>query len=103
MSATSTPARWARWQITEPLRLIRMSSRELLSPRPLTSQELMAALWESRLVPGEELRRLSAECGSAPEDGFGLGQEAMRRGLLTPFQLEQLLAGNGEHLVLGGY
>jgi serine/threonine protein kinase len=61
----------------------------------------MAALWESRLLPGEKLRRLSAE--RATDDGPAWTQDLMRRGALTPFQAEQLLAGNGDRLVLGGY
>jgi serine/threonine protein kinase len=80
-----------------------MSSRDLLAPIPLTSHELLAALWESRLLPGEEVRLLSAEGTDAPEDGTAWAQALVQRGVLTAFQVEQLIAGNGERLILGGY
>src|SRR5947209_8179324 len=89
--------------VHEAPRPIRMRCRDLLSPTALMVHEFMAALWESRLLPGEELRRLSAEGANAPCDGAAWASELMQRGLLTAFQGEQLLAGNGERLVLGGY
>ncbi|HEY1861202.1 MAG TPA: serine/threonine-protein kinase, partial [Gemmataceae bacterium] len=80
-----------------------MRSRDLLVPIPLTAHELLAALWESRLLPGEEVRRLSAEWTGAPEDGAAWAQTLVQRHILTAFQVEQLAAGNGEQLILGGY
>jgi serine/threonine protein kinase len=78
-----------------------MRNREPPSPFALSASEVMAGLWESRLFPGEELRRLSAERGT--DDGPAWTQDLVRRGALTAFQAEQLLAGNGDRLVLGGY
>jgi serine/threonine protein kinase len=78
-----------------------MPNRELSSPITSTASEVMAALWESRLLAGEELRRLSAERDT--DDGPAWIQSLLSRGVLTPFQAEQLLAGNGDRLVLGGY
>jgi serine/threonine protein kinase len=87
----------------DPPRVIRMRSRDLIAPIPLTSHELMAALWESRILPGDDVRRLSAECANASVDGSAWAQTLVERGLLSAFQVEQLAAGNGERLVLGGY
>jgi serine/threonine protein kinase len=78
-----------------------MRNREITSPFAPAASEVMASLWESGLLPGEELRRLSAE--RVTDDGAAWIDFLTRRGVLTPFQAEQLLAGNSDRLVLGGY
>jgi formylglycine-generating enzyme required for sulfatase activity/serine/threonine protein kinase len=63
----------------------------------------LETLRDSRLLPPEDVERLIAEQPERFADAQALGQELLRRGLLTSYQLEALLGGNGAGLVLGPY
>src|SRR5262249_12092765 len=65
-----------------------------------TVADLLAALRGVNLLAparAEELTR------AAPGDARGLARELVRRGLLTPFQVNELFLGRGQGLVLGPY
>src|SRR5215813_4523267 len=62
---------------------------------------LLEALREYRLLEEEQLNRLALEVRAHALDAEPLATELRRRGLLTAFQAEQLLAGRAADLVLG--
>jgi len=62
---------------------------------------LLESLREYRLLEEEQLSRLVLEVRAHALDAEALAAELCRRGLLTAFQAEQLLAGRGADLVLG--
>ncbi|HKI33258.1 MAG TPA: protein kinase [Gemmataceae bacterium] len=63
--------------------------------------DFLCALRASGLLPPETLAALAP--GSASRDPRAWASELIERGLLTGYQAEQLLAGNGQSLVLGQY
>ncbi len=63
----------------------------------------LETLRDSRLLPPDQVERLAAEQADRFADAQGLGQDLLRRGLLTPYQLEALLNGHGAGLALGPY
>ncbi|HKB38472.1 MAG TPA: protein kinase [Gemmataceae bacterium] len=67
----------------------------------ISSPVLLEALREYRLLEEEQLNRLALEVRAHALDAEPLATELRRRGLLTAFQAEQLLAGRAADLVLG--
>src|SRR5262245_57863721 len=59
-------------------------------------------LRDSRLLETSQLAQLPPD-RLRFADAAALGQELVRRGWLTPYQLDELLHGSGRRLVLGNY
>jgi serine/threonine protein kinase len=66
------------------------------------SKSLIATLHEVRLIDQADLPQVNNLQARFP-DAKGLGAQLIRAGLLTPFQVNQLLKGRGADLVLGPY
>jgi serine/threonine protein kinase len=61
-------------------------------------------LLETGLVPAAELNRLLGQPGAAPPANLPeLASELIRRGLLTPYQVQMVACGKGKQLFLGNY
>jgi serine/threonine-protein kinase len=71
------------------------------SPLVSPPEDLLAALRASGLLPAETVESLAA--GHDGRDPRAWASELVERGLLTGYQAEQLLAGNGRSLLLGQY
>jgi serine/threonine-protein kinase len=65
------------------------------------AEDFLAALRDSGVLPPDTVEALAA--GAAPRDPRALASELVERGLLTGYQADQLLAGNGPSLLLGQY
>jgi serine/threonine protein kinase len=65
--------------------------------------ELRAALRASRLLSTQQVDSLPDVPASSPLDGRSWADGLVAEGVLTSFQVEQLLAGQGASLVLGPY
>jgi serine/threonine-protein kinase len=68
-----------------------------------TASELVYWLNKCELLEPSRWDLLVHQLQGRYQDGLSLGKELVRLGWLTPFQLEQLLEGNGELLSLGPY
>jgi serine/threonine-protein kinase len=66
-----------------------------------TADDFLASLRASGLLSQETIATLAADC--EPRDPRAWASELVERGLLTGYQAEQLLAGNGSDLILGQY
>ncbi|MGE3803199.1 MAG: WD40 repeat domain-containing serine/threonine protein kinase [Gemmataceae bacterium] len=80
------------------------SPAEVPAPPPTLarSSELAAKLDELGLLPTERAAQLKELAGKFPE-ARALGRELLQREWLTPFQVNQLLQGRDDELVLGPY
>src|SRR5258708_7291632 len=67
-----------------------------------TAPALTHAIRQLSLLPAEQQGELAALEAGFP-DPVELAAELQRRGWLTAYQSEQLLQGDGHHLVLGSY
>lgn len=63
----------------------------------------LEAMRKSRLLEAEQLNEIVRADGQRYAEPLALAKELVRRGILTPFQVNQLLQGNGSELVLGNY
>src|SRR5260370_895498 len=73
---------------------------------PACTQDLLAALRAARLLTDEQtehVRARWAEKGAAVDDPRQRVHELVEAELLTPYQAEQVLAGNAHQLRLGRY
>jgi serine/threonine-protein kinase len=72
---------------------------------PANSQELLTTLRAARLLTAEQQEQWRARWAGDPEtdDPRARADELVGAGLLTPYQREQVLAGNARHLRLGRY
>src|SRR5262249_30641865 len=68
-----------------------------------TLADLTATLSRLRLVEAPRLEELLRQGGVASGDARGLARELVRRGWLTPFQVNELFLGRAESLVLSPY
>jgi eukaryotic-like serine/threonine-protein kinase len=66
------------------------------------SKSLVAVLQESRLIEPADLQQVNGWQQRFP-DAKGVGAHLIRAGMLTPFQVNQLLQGRSADLVLGPY
>jgi serine/threonine protein kinase/WD40 repeat protein len=64
---------------------------------------LVEAIARLGLIEPERLRQLSQELAGQPLDAHQLGRDLMKRGLLTAFQVNHLLQGHEQPLVVGPY
>jgi hypothetical protein len=64
---------------------------------------LLAALRAHPLLDEPRLTELAGNSATGDDDAAALGRELVRRGWLTRYQVERLLAGQGDELVLGAY
>jgi serine/threonine-protein kinase len=65
--------------------------------------DFIESLWQSRLVDLDLLGELTKESGPGTKSPDVVAAELVERGLLTPFQAEQCLVGDGRGLKLGQY
>ncbi len=73
---------------------------------PGSSSELLAVLSAARLLTDEQTEQWRSRWTSDAEmanDPHRQGRELVEAGLLTPFQMEQILAGHASQLRLGRY
>lgn len=63
----------------------------------------LEAMRRCRLLEAEQLDDIERAAAPRYPDPLELAKELVRRGMLTPFQVNQLLQGNGGELVLGNY
>lgn len=68
-----------------------------------SSAELVQFLQQLALLPPERMRTVQGELLASFPQARGLAQELLRRGWLTPYQVNQLLSGRGGELILGPY
>src|SRR4051795_4081103 len=66
-----------------------------------TAASLVEQLRACRLLDGDQFGQLAAS--PLPEDPRALARECVRRGWLTPFQVNRLFTGRGETLLLDSY
>jgi serine/threonine-protein kinase len=64
---------------------------------------LLASLRDTQLLEPETLDQVSRLPQARDEDPMPLTRELIQRGLLTPYQVNQLVKGNGKELVVGPY
>src|SRR5262245_45907106 len=68
-----------------------------------TATDLVSALGQLGILKQAQLDELKAALmGRAPEPRV-LAKELVRRGWVTPYQINQLLQGRGQELILGPY
>src|SRR5690348_16780010 len=67
---------------------------------PLSRQELLAVLQETRLLPSEDLERAAGLPGSS---GQALAEALVEAGVLTPFQRDEVLQHRQDRLRIGNY
>src|SRR5262245_65659566 len=65
--------------------------------------DLVDALRKFHLLDQRHLRSVSAQIQGAKADARTVCQKLMQQGLLTPFQVNQLLQGKVHELLLGSY
>ncbi len=65
--------------------------------------EFLSLLSDRRLVEPEQLEEISRDLVTHCDDSSQLAPLLVERGLLTPYQAEQILSGHGQQLVLGHY
>lgn len=70
-----------------------------MDSQTLISQMRQLDLWPDELSVQEELLRIQHQL----PDGRQMGQEIIKRDLLSSFQINQILRGKGERLVVGPY
>jgi serine/threonine-protein kinase len=63
----------------------------------------VAALQQSRLLTAERLKEVSGDLQARFSEPRDLARHLMRLDWLTPYQINQLFQGRGQHLVLGPY
>jgi serine/threonine protein kinase len=68
-----------------------------------TAAELVAALRKHSLLKPEQLDDVARQTGGKQLDARTLAQKLLQAGSLTPYQVNQLLQGKGQELVLGSY
>lgn len=68
-----------------------------------SASALVDAVRRHRLLDPPQLAELSGDLFTRFPDPRGLAQELIRRAWLTPYQINQLLQGRGQELVLGSY
>src|SRR6516165_7767235 len=64
---------------------------------------LLASLRDTQLLEPETLDQVSRLPQARDEDPMPLTRELIQRGLLTPYQVNQLVKGNVKELVVGPY
>jgi len=64
---------------------------------------LLEALRRSQLLEAGQLQELAAQLPPSPVDGTALARVLLRRAWMTPYQVQQLVQGKVEELVLGEY
>src|SRR5262249_9812184 len=77
-------------------------SHEDLGP-PRSAAELVDHLGRIPLASPAQRAALSRQMGTGAADPRSLSQDLLRRGWLTPYQINQLMLGRGRELVLGPY
>jgi serine/threonine protein kinase/WD40 repeat protein len=80
-----------------------VQSPSTLVPERPGGDAILAAVARLGLVEPERLRQLSLELAGRSLDGQQLGRELLQCGLLTPFQINSLLQGQDERLLVGPY
>src|SRR5437016_5408683 len=68
-----------------------------------TTSDLVDSLRRSRLLEPEHLQEVTIYLQTRFTESRGLAKELVQRGWLTPFQVNQLLQGKPDHLLLGPY
>jgi serine/threonine protein kinase/WD40 repeat protein len=76
----------------------------LIAPvQPITTPILVDTLRSLALLSAAQLGELNGPASSRFAEPRLLGQELLQRGWLTPYQVNQLLQGHGQELVLASY
>lgn len=65
--------------------------------------DLIDALWQARVVDPSVLEELARDESLRAESARGMAEALVERGILSPFQADECLAGRAQGLVLGPY
>jgi formylglycine-generating enzyme required for sulfatase activity/serine/threonine protein kinase len=68
-----------------------------------SADSLLETLGQHSLLEPAELEQLKLQVRGQNVDSRALAQKLIQQGWLTPYQINQLLQGRGQELVLGGY
>src|SRR5262249_9534293 len=86
-----------------PMDATRATAESLSAPAPITLGDLVASLRQGEFLTASQLEEVSTQLSSRFADPPALARELLRRDWLTPYQVNQLLLGRGQELVIGPY
>src|SRR4029453_12788769 len=78
----------------------------IASPPPMaldTVADLLKALTQGKLLLPDQLEEVRKSLASRFADPRGLARELVKRGWLTPYQVNEIFRGRGAKLLLGSY
>src|SRR5262245_12033523 len=68
-----------------------------------TAADLLKALIQSKLLLPDQLEEVRKSLAPRFADSRGLARELVKRGWLTPYQVNEIFRGRGAKLLLGSY